>query len=286
LGAHDLRGEEPLDASLLRWLHSVLQPPVTQCDDWTWPAGKAAVREVRDGSGTTWFVKQHRGDEWYRPERDAYLRWAPSLGDRAPRLVANNDEHRFLLLSALRRDGTDWRNDAVRRDAGAVLRRLHDAEAFGSYGDLAGDKPAELEVWARRGAGLLNRHELDVAFSAVRALEGLPAPERVPCHRDYTPRNWVLHNGLVYVVDFEEARLDAWMTDFGRLAVGWWRTEPHMMDAIFDGYGRNLTADETALMRSDFAVTATRLIVLGSELGAPERVADTRAALEYVRSVL
>ena len=70
------------------------------------------------------------------------------------------------------------------------------------------------------------------------------------------------------------------------MAIGWWRHEPQMMDAVLDGYGRNLTEDDIAIMRCNYAVTAIRHIVLGSQLGKPSFVAETRAVLEHLMAVL
>jgi thiamine kinase-like enzyme len=191
-----------------------------------------------------------------------------------------------LLLSALPRDGSDWHDDTVRVDAGCVLRRLHDAGQFAPYDDLVAKTLDELERWVQRGPGLVTRREIDFARSAVGALAALRKLERVPCHRDYTPRNWILWSGRVSVVDFEGMRSEPWTTDLGRMAIGWWRHEPWMIDAVLDGYGRNLAADDIATMHCTYTVTAIRHIVLGTELGKISFVAENHAVLEDLMKVL
>ena len=60
---------------------------------------------------------------------------------------------------------------------------------------------------AYRGASLspADREALGVEFTAVAAeLAGEP---RVLCHRDYHSRNLMLHEGSLYVIDFQDARL-------------------------------------------------------------------------------
>jgi Ser/Thr protein kinase RdoA (MazF antagonist) len=135
---------------------------------------------------------------------------------------------------------------------------------------------------ARRG--LLTPTELDFALTCASALDALPKPARVPCHRDYTPRNWVIDGGRVQVIDFEEMSPDAWLTDIGRMRYGFWRDEAHLTDAVLDGYGRRLSDDETAVMTFLFAVTAVRLMVLGAELGKHNLVARTREVLDDLRT--
>jgi hypothetical protein len=58
-----------------------------------------------------------------------------------------------------------------------------------------------------RGATLgdVERRALDAEFSAVA--EELAAEPRVLCHRDYHSRNLMLHNGLLHVIDFQDARM-------------------------------------------------------------------------------
>jgi thiamine kinase-like enzyme len=267
-------------------LASVVRTPITPLKDWSWPDGTASVVEFLDGRGARWIVKRHRFDERYRTERTAYERWVPAIADRAPKLAATDDTLRTLLLSSLPRDGTDWHDDSVRRDAGAVLRRLHDAEPIEPSSDLAAEKLAELEEWERRGGGLVTRREADFARWAVRALATFPVPERVPCHRDYTPRNWILRAGRVHVVDFEEMRPEPWVTDLGRMAIGSWRDEPEMMDPVLDGYGRYLTANDMAIMRCLYTVTAVRHIVLGSELDKVSFTAENHNVLGHLMAVL
>jgi hypothetical protein len=71
----------------------------------------------------------------------------------------------------------------------------------------------ELQFFARhfleayRGAGLADaeRNALSAEFAAIA--EELSAEPRVLCHRDYHSRNLMLHNGSLYIIDFQDARL-------------------------------------------------------------------------------
>jgi aminoglycoside/choline kinase family phosphotransferase len=60
---------------------------------------------------------------------------------------------------------------------------------------------------AYRGATLSNatREALSEEFAAI-ATE-LAAEPRVLCHRDYHSRNLMLHNGRLYIIDFQDARM-------------------------------------------------------------------------------
>jgi N-acetylmuramate 1-kinase len=60
---------------------------------------------------------------------------------------------------------------------------------------------------AYRGAPLSNatREALSEEFAAIAA--ELAAEPRVLCHRDYHSRNLMLHNGRLYIIDFQDARM-------------------------------------------------------------------------------
>lgn len=269
--------------AVMAWLASVLPTPITEIADRSWPDGKSSVHHVRDASGVEWFAKHHRGREWYLNEVNAYRRWVPTLGDRAPKLLAHHDSLRAVVVSALRVAGSqDWRDDDLRREAGALLRRLHDVESFGRWDDIAEAKHVELDRWLRRGRGLLTANEVDVATACARELAHLPKPERVPCHHDYTPRNWVINHGRVQLIDFEETYPDAWMTDIVRMTIGFWKEEPHLTEAILDGYGRRLSADDEATSVCLYAINAVRYVVLGTELGKHDFVERTRQVLRHL----
>ncbi len=274
-----------MHAALYEWLTGVLDEQVTLIADRSWPDGRSFVYEVSASTGTSWFVKQHTCPEWYWAELSAYRRWVPALADRGPVLYAHDDSLLVLVVSALRASGTqDWHDDTVRYDAGSVLRRLHDAESFGPWEDIAAAKQAEVQKWSRRGEGLLTPTEHDFALTCASALDALPKPARVPCHRDFTPRNWIIDSGRVRVIDFEEMAPDAWLTDIGRMRFGFWNDEAHLTDAVLDGYGHRLSDDEIAVMTFLFVVTAVRLIVLGAGLGKHGPVARTHEVLDDLRT--
>jgi thiamine kinase-like enzyme len=173
-----------------------------------------------------------------------------------------------LLLSAVPGALDYAAGTEVHHDAGRMLRRLHDAEELPVWNDFAAVKLAELESWTDQAAGLLDAAELDFARGSLRALEGLPAPARVPCHLDYTPRNWLISDvGRVHVIDFEWVTPEVWVNDLARLYYGYWRGRPDLRDAFLDGYGRTPTDDELAIMRGSYALSAVWMIVWAHEHG-------------------
>ena len=58
-----------------------------------------------------------------------------------------------------------------------------------------------------RGVGLTaaERGALTAEWAAI--VEELAAEQRVLCHRDYHSRNLMLHDGSLYIIDFQDARM-------------------------------------------------------------------------------
>ncbi|WP_020574213.1 hypothetical protein [Actinopolymorpha alba] len=280
-------------SELERYAEDLLGPCRTT-KDCSWNHGGSRVIRVRDAEGSSWYVKQHPHQELHTREVAAYQRWVPALGNRAPWLRAYDDERRLLVLSEVPGDtfvsvdtGVDPGVDAGHRtdvdvyhQAGTLLRRLHDAEALPPYGDYAARKQATLESWAARADGLLDRRELDFARSELRSLDGIPEPSLVPCHLDYSPRNWLVASGRVQVIDFEWAGPEVWVSDLARLYFGPWRQRPDLRDAFLAGYGRDLDGDAHGILLAGHALTAVWHVIWGHTHGNASFAASTRQTLQ------
>ena len=227
--------------------------PCELVEDCSWEHRTSTVFRLRDARGTVWFLKRHRERERYLAELSAYRRWVPALGATAPCLRASDDVLQAMILSALPGEPAPWPDPgdgppsaqraaeaAIQREAGALLRRFHDAQPALLWNDFGHAKLDEFDRLAHCAAGLVTPAELASARAEVETLAGAGYPVRVPCHRDYTPRNWLLSAGTVRVVDFEWCRLDVWVSDLARLHIGVWERRPDLQDAFLHGYGREL----------------------------------------------
>lgn len=211
-------------------------------------------------------VKQFRSDRAFAQERDAYLRWLPHLPEETAALVAVLAAPvRALLLRRLPGEPlvTGRVREAVEqtahRRAGAFLRALH------ALPEPDHDPLPLREAVARRYAAWLGRVSPRVTPAEAAHLRGLGEaltadPElfararRVPCHRDFTPGNWLIDGPIVdeqisrvdgfFVVDFEHAKLDCPLLDLVKLWTEVWGDRPDLEAAFFAGYGRPLGPDE------------------------------------------
>jgi hypothetical protein len=252
----------------------------------------SSVLRLRDQNGLIWFLKRHGDCARYRAELTAYRSWVAALRDAAPRLRAADDALQAVILSAARGEAAPWPASEVsgpvadrsaerdvQREAGKVLRLLHDAQPARPWPDFAADKVAQFDCLKPFAAALLSPSELDRAGAEVAALADIPAPARVPCHHDYTPRNWLVQNGALRVIDFEWSGLDARVADFARLHLGIWANRPDLQEAFFDGYGQELSLTDHETLRGCAVLTAVWLLVKAHESRQPSFEEASRISL-------
>lgn len=268
-----------LPPALDGWVERTIGPYRTVADR-SWDNGDAHVVEIRDVDGVTWFVKIHRHTHHYAREVDAYLRWVPALGGHAPSLHGHDADLSVLLLSSV--PGTpepeDSATPAIHHQAGRLLRALHDAEPPVPWPEFAREQRAKFDKWAGRAAALLERRCVDFVASQLAAFADV-TPDAVPCHLDYSPRNWLVVDSVVYVIDFEFARRHCWQQDLSRLFFGVWQDAPAAREAFLDGYGRTLADDDLALLLALGAASAMSTVVWAREHGDAEFEAAGRRNL-------
>jgi Phosphotransferase enzyme family len=196
------------------------------------------------------------------------------------RLRGYDDEGRLLVLSALSGE-PGWPGDvASHRRAGGALRLLHEAAPATAWDEFQMAKLAEFEDLAPRASQLLPVDVVDFVLTRILALAELEkAPMRVPCHRDYTPRNWLVDGERLHVIDFEFARPDVWVNDLARLDSGAWRGRPELRAAFLAGYGREPDAEDEVVYGACAALTAIWLVVRGHGRGWRALVGENRRIL-------
>jgi Ser/Thr protein kinase RdoA (MazF antagonist) len=239
----------------------------------------STVLRMRDASGIIWFVKRHSERARYRAELTAYRQWVPALRDRAPRLRAFDDSLQAMILSAVPGEAASWpaaevsgpaadrsAEREVQREAGKILRSLHTAQPALAWPDFAAVKIEQFDRLKLAAAGLLGRRELDQVRAQVAALADIPAaPPKVPCHHDFTPRNWLVQNGVLHIIDFEWSGLDAPVADLARLHLGVWAGRPDLQDAFLGGYGQELSPADHEVLHACATLTAVWLLVRAQE---------------------
>ncbi|MFG1697228.1 NAD-dependent epimerase/dehydratase family protein [Nonomuraea sp. NPDC049309] len=246
------------------------------------------LRLLAADDGQRYMLKRHTAHERFHAEAHAYSTWVPSLGDHAPSLIHADRDSLSLLLTVIPGqratqliEGSPAEQQA-HRSAGRVLRMLHQVPP-GPHTDT--DVPAYLAErvrwWAARAhsAALITASELRVlhAWADQMATETL---ETSVCHLDYQPRNWIVRaDGRIGVLDFEHTRLNARIRDFSRLEHRYWRRNPRLRTAFFDGYGHSLDSAEEQLLERFRLKEAVTALVRGHETGNAELLAHGRALI-------
>lgn len=220
----------------------------------------ALARVWRSVEGPEAWLKLQPSPRKFAQERLAYEYWAPFLEDTVPTLMAIVGREEGFLLTELpgvrprfsNVDRTRW--PQLVQAAGAWLRRLHEVPAL-----LRDDTPLRQAMrqraaaWRVRAAEVLDP-ELAAAVDRVLADDAVfEGCERVCCHRDFQPRNWLVcwedSEPMLGVVDFEHSRLDCRFTDLCRIWYAEWMDDA-LRTAFLDGYA--FRADERAKGQLDF----------------------------------
>jgi hypothetical protein len=263
------------------------------------PRGPCRVWEVTAGGvGEGVIVKQFQNDRAFAQERHVYEAWLPRL-DAAPRLLAARPAPvRALLLRKLpgaplatTHAGASVERAAHRR-AGQFLRALHALpEADPDPVPLARALPQRYAAWLARADPFVAPGERARLRELGGALAGdlFAAARRVPCHRDFTPHNWLVAGPTIEdhlaavedfaVIDFEHAHLDAPMLDLVKLWTDAWVDRHDLETAFFSGYGRTLADAERQQLGVLAAMHAMATLAWAHEHRDPTFVALGHKAL-------
>ncbi|HEY0138096.1 MAG TPA: aminoglycoside phosphotransferase family protein [Nannocystis sp.] len=280
------------DSHALRWqfIGSALGP----CRVWQ-------VSGSEPGPGVV--VKQFRNDRAFHQERHAYARWLPHLSEEtAPLLAAFAAPVRALVLGVVPGRplagavATPDSERAAHERAGRFLRALHDLrEPDRDPLPLAAAISQRYAAWLARVRPTVDAttHARLAAFTALADDPRLFAgARRVPCHRDFTPGNWLVSGSdsdgpiltldSFFVIDFEHAHLDTPLLDMVKLWTEVWGTRPDLEAAFFAGYGRTLNPQEQRQLSVLAAMHAMATVSWADEHADLQFAAAGRQALRRV----
>ncbi|GAB2937047.1 hypothetical protein GCM10027280_26500 [Micromonospora polyrhachis] len=210
------------------------------------------LRAHTDGGDV--IVKIHRDRQRHDREVHAYRAWVPALGDRAPQLIAVNDELLAIAITSmpgrpvaeLTLSQADEQNTFAQ--AGAILRDLH-AAAPTVYNPRFCQYLAERGTyWLQRVPTPIDPTHLAELSHKLDTLAQLDLAILTPCHLDFMPRNLIRdEQGTVRVIDFEHARHDLPTRDLVRMATRIWHDRPDLRQAFTGTYGLLTELDEIVI---------------------------------------
>ncbi len=235
----DQRGVEALSDDQRRLLAGWL-PEAVVVRDHGWGLVATTVLELTCGP-CRFIVKAGGPDDTHiAREIHAHRAWLRPWTDRgrAPGLEFADLEAKVLVTRFLRGElvlGTAAADDpATYREAGELLAVFHTQTSVT-------DVDHEQRENDKARAWLSGPHRIApaVAEQLTTAISEWETPPTVtvPTHGDWQPRNWLVHDGEVRVIDLGRAALRPAMTDLTRLAAQDFRRDPALEAAFLEGYG-------------------------------------------------
>ena len=173
-------------------------------------------------------------------EIEAHTTWLTPwvLAGRAPALVFADAPARMLVTTFLPGQlvlGSGHQTDPTTyHQAGTLLAQLHAQPAVedAGYEERENRKALSwLDQPHRIAADVVDRLRSEIASWPT------PPVSLVPTHGDWQPRNWLVHEGVVSIIDFGRAALRPAMSDLARLSAQDFRGDSRLEVAFLDGYG-------------------------------------------------
>lgn len=222
-------------ATVLGWF-----PGAELVADHSWGLVDTAVLQVRHTGGDAVVKASPGGSHHLDREITAHEQMLAPLAGSVPRLLYAARGQSVLATEFVPGTlvlGTAAEGDLeVYRQAGALLARLHAQPARPDWGyQAAMDAKALAWLDGDSGIGVAETAALRRIVQAHRP----DAVTLVPTHGDWQPRNWLVHEGHVRVIDFGRADWRPAESDLARLAVQQFVGRPDLETAFLDGYGQD-----------------------------------------------
>jgi hypothetical protein len=259
------------------------------------------VWRLTGSDGTHAWLKHHEGRYLYERELLGLEVFVPALGTQtwwhSPTLIARDDELRVMLMSEVEGellDSTPVSSDECTRMfkmAGRFIRKLHDADLPDLEGIDAGEYLRDrMEYYLGEGENAVDGETVAWAHDLIDEASSITGVQRVPCHMDFSPRNWLIQRfeeGTGFgVIDWERGRWDLWLQDVQRMEYDHFHREPHLRDAYFEGYGREPSEDEQLQLNTISLVTAIASSPWAIDHNDAHFVELSRTQIERIRTAI
>lgn len=223
-------------------LEAVL-PGAQTIEDHSWGLVETTVLELQHPTGR--FILKAGGvtDRHIAREIRAHANWlAPwTATGHAPALFYADDEAKMVIThylpGALVEGHPSQEDPETFRQAGVLLAAFHR-----QHHELDPDAAARSTQRARQW--LDRPHRISASVQAELRAEIADWPTTaptvvVPTHGDWQPRNWLICDGQIRVIDFGRCDLRPAVDDIARLARQDFARDPDLETAFFDGYGHD-----------------------------------------------
>ncbi len=273
-----------------------------QIDNFSRNSGRSSVVWRLTGSdGSRVWLKHHENSKLYRRELIGLECFVPALGPQtwwaSPILLAKDDEIEVMLMTGIEGEVLD--RAVVSADdeatmfylAGRFSSQLHNLELPVPDGVTASEHLRnQLESYLAAGMESIDLVTADWAQALIEQACSTGEFRRVPCHRDFAPRNWLILRDEIDirfgVIDWERADWDQGLMDAQRMVFDHWNSGAHLREAYYKGYGREPTAAESMQLDAICLVNAIASIPWAIEHGDERFVNLSRQVIERIRAKL
>jgi aminoglycoside phosphotransferase (APT) family kinase protein len=233
--------------------------------DHSWPLQDTAVLHVRTAERGEMIVKASATSHHLAREIAAHRDHLHALPGLAPELLHFSVEDRILVTRYLPGrlvDAADEANPEVYRQAGALLARL--LIPLGTSSEYVAHLRARAaRMWPRAEALI----DPPLLAAVRRGMDReVPSPvELALTHGDFQPRNWLIHEGRVALIDFGRAAPRPWTSELVRLRHHQLLDRPELERALFDGLGRELDEHDRRLYHLEELFQGLSTVVWASD---------------------
>jgi hypothetical protein len=216
---------------------------------------------------------------------------------QSPSLIARDDELVVMLITEVEGellDSTPVSSHECTQMftmAGRFIRRLHDADLPDPDGlDATEYLRDRMEYYLGVAESSVDAKTAEWARELIDQACSIIGVRRVPCHMDFSPKNWLIQRGEegtgFGVIDWERARWDLWLQDVQRMEYDHFHREPHLRDAYFEGYDREPSDDERLQLKAISLVTSIASIPWAAAHNDAQFVELSRTQIERIRTAI
>ena len=137
-----------------------------------------------------------------------------------------------------------------------------------------------LENWIAQGSECLTDSEIEVARGRVGDGSLFKNHQRVPCHNDFQPRNWIWDGQHLGIIDFEHAHPNHPAFDWVRLELGLWQKSPELRDEFLEEWGEVPDWAAREVIDAVIGIHAIGCIVWGHRHNDREFIHEGRRVLD------
>lgn len=251
-------------------------------DDYSWPLQDTTVLHVRTADQDC-IVKAATASHHIPREIAAHRHFLRSIPEAAPTLLHESAADfvlvtRYLPGQIVEGSAAEWEPDTYRQ-AGALLARLL----------VPGERSSDYSQRLRRqcmfdldhATELLPDSQLIELTSRVESITAQAVPVSFT-HGDFQPRNWLIHDGTVSVIDFGRAEQRHWTSELFQLRNQQFVGRPDLEDAFFDGLGITLDESDEQVWQLEQIHQSVSTLVWAHEHGDARSEKSGRAMVQAI----